>query len=129
MPQSSVSIWSLAQEQYVPSSLERKRALLMYLLVGIIITVGRWWLTEFEQFHVKQALWYRLVLILRLLLITILLVIPKIRIVFLPISIVLLVYLIIFMRECLVWNRKQGDALQKKMFYGLGSWVMTLFES
>jgi len=41
MSQSSVNIGSLAQEQYIPSSLERKRAMLMYLLIGIIITVGR----------------------------------------------------------------------------------------
>lgn len=128
MPQSSVNIGSLAQEQYVPSSLERKRALLMYLLIGIIITVGRWWLTEFESFHLKQAIWFWLILILRVLLVSILLIIPKIWIVFLPVSLILFVYLVIFLRECMVWNRKQWDTLKKKLFYGLGVRVTSLFE-
>ncbi len=124
-----VNISAVAQEVYVPSSLERKRAVLMYFLVGIIISIGRSGLTEFEMYHLRQALGYRLVVIIRVLLVSILLIIPKIRIVFLPLSIVLLIYLIIFIRQCITGMRKQKDMLQKKMFYGLGSWILTLFEN
>ena len=95
-----VNISAVAQEVYVPSSLERKRAALMYFLVGVIISVGRGRLTEFEQYHLRQALGYRLVVIIRVLIVSILLIIPKIRIIFLPLSIFLLVYLILFIKQC-----------------------------
>ncbi len=97
-----VNISAVAQEVYVPSTLERKRSVLMYFLIGIIICVGRSGLTEFEQYHLRQAMGYWLVVIIRVLLVSILLVIPKIRIVFLPLSLVLLVYLIIFIQQCIV---------------------------
>lgn len=124
-----VNISALAQEQYVPSSLERKRSILMYFLIGIIISYWKWQLTEFELYHLKQAIWYWLVLILRVLLVSILLIIPSIWIVFLPISIILLVYLILFIQQCVTGKRKQWDSLKKKMFYGLWSWIIQLFEN
>jgi hypothetical protein len=51
-----VNINAVAEEVYVPSSLERKRSVLMYFLIGIIISIGRSGLTEFEQYHIRQAL-------------------------------------------------------------------------
>jgi hypothetical protein len=97
-----VNISAVAQETYVPSSLERKRSILMYFLIGIIICVGRSGLTEFEQYHLRQAMGYWLIIIIRALTVTILRVIPQIRIILLPISLVLLVYLIIFIQQCIV---------------------------
>jgi hypothetical protein len=38
MSDKAVNISAVAQEQYVPSSLERKRSVLMYFLIGIIIS-------------------------------------------------------------------------------------------
>ncbi|MFA7284602.1 MAG: hypothetical protein WC004_02160 [Candidatus Absconditabacterales bacterium] len=124
-----VNISAVAQEVYVPSSLERKRAVLMYFLVGIIISIGRSGLTEFEMYHLRQALGYRLIVIIRVLAVSILLVIPKIRIVFLPLSVVLLVYLVIFIRQCIAGLWKQKDMLKKRMFYGLGSRILDLFQN
>ncbi len=129
MSDKAVNISAVAQEQYVPSSLERKRSVLMYFLIGIIISYWKWQLTEFELYHLKQAIWYWLVLILRVLLVSILLIIPSIRIVFLPISVTLLVYLILFVQQCVTGKRKQWDSLKKKMFYGLWSWIIQLFEN
>jgi len=129
MSDKAVNISAVAQEQYVPSSLERKRSMLMYFLIGIIISYWKWQLTEFELYHLKQAMWYWLVLILWVLLVSVLLIIPNIRILFLPLSIVLLVYLVIFMQQCVTWKWKQWDSLKKKMFYGLWSWIIQLFEN
>lgn len=124
-----VNINAVAEEVYVPSSLERKRSVLMYFLIGIIISIGRSGLTEFEQYHIRQALWFWLVIILWVLAVSILLIIPKIRILFLPISLILLVYLVVFIRECLAGTWKQKESLNKKMFYGLWSWILNLFEN
>ena len=46
-----------SQEAYIPSSTEKKRAVMMYLLVGIIVgTFKNQKKTDFELFHLKQSL-------------------------------------------------------------------------
>ncbi|HCY20702.1 TPA: hypothetical protein DIC40_02400 [Patescibacteria group bacterium] len=45
-----------SQEQYVPSSVEKKKALMMYFLFGIIIVISNKKVNDFEFFHVKQAM-------------------------------------------------------------------------
>lgn len=58
--QSSVAIpvaSETSQEGYVPSSTEKKRAVMMYLLIGIIaVAFNNTNKSIFEQFHLKQAL-------------------------------------------------------------------------
>ena len=44
-------------ETYVPSSTEKKRAVMMYLLIGIIVVaLNNQKKNDFESFHLKQAL-------------------------------------------------------------------------
>lgn len=46
-----------SKEVYVPSSTEKKRAVMMYLLIGIIIVAfNNQKKTDFEQFHLKQSI-------------------------------------------------------------------------
>ena len=51
---------------YVPSALERKKVLLMYLFLWIMVTLIKGKVTIYELFHVKQAVgrWMLLVVIL-----------------------------------------------------------------
>ncbi|MEI6671917.1 MAG: hypothetical protein WCL02_00710 [bacterium] len=45
------------QEVYIPSSTEKKRAVMMYLLIGIIVVgFNNQKKSDFEQFHLKQSL-------------------------------------------------------------------------
>lgn len=41
---------------YVPSSIQKKRALMMYLLIGIVMVLNEKKTNEFEYFHLKQAI-------------------------------------------------------------------------
>ena len=41
---------------YVPSSIQKKRALMMYFLIGIILVLSEKKTNEFEYFHLKQAM-------------------------------------------------------------------------
>lgn len=129
MEEKQVNISAVAQEKYIPSTLERKRGLLMYFLIGIIISSWKSWLTEFEQYHLKQALWFWLIIIIWILLVSVVRIIPWSRLFLLPISIILLLYLIVFIQQCVTGTRRQVDSLNKKMFYGLWNRVSTLFES
>jgi hypothetical protein len=45
------------QEVYIPSSTEKKRAVMMYLLIGIIVVAfNNQKKSDFESFHLKQSL-------------------------------------------------------------------------
>lgn len=46
-----------SKEVYIPSSTEKKRAVMMYLLIGIIVVaLNNQKKSDFEQFHLKQSL-------------------------------------------------------------------------
>jgi hypothetical protein len=46
----------LIGESYVPSALERKKSLMMYVLWGILLSLSQQKATRYEQFHLKQSL-------------------------------------------------------------------------
>ena len=54
---------SLLQGEYIPSELERRRAVLYYLLVGILTSSGAP-KSEYEEWHFRQAIGWWLVFIL-----------------------------------------------------------------
>lgn len=78
IPATSVGVPPL-QEQYIPSSVEKKRALMMYFLFGIIIVISNKKVNDFEFFHVKQAMGRWMIFILSVLISAIILFIPIIR--------------------------------------------------
>lgn len=79
----------LISQNYVPSALERKKSILMYMLWGIIISLTQGKMTRYEFFHCKQAMgrWVLFFLLL----------IPSIVLMFLPYLKVLPVLLYAFM--------------------------------
>jgi hypothetical protein len=46
----------LIDEHYVPSSVERKKAVLMYFFVGIVAALAKNRLSIYEMFHLKQSI-------------------------------------------------------------------------
>ena len=46
----------LIAEEYIPSSVERKKALLMYFFVGIVAALASESVSIYEYFHLKQSL-------------------------------------------------------------------------
>jgi len=46
----------LIAEDYVPSSVERKKAVLMYFFVGIIAALSKEKISIYEFFHLKQSI-------------------------------------------------------------------------
>ena len=55
--QATINIEQLAPASYVPSELERKRAVMMYFLVGIVISIqSKSIVSDYERFHLQQSL-------------------------------------------------------------------------
>lgn len=59
-----LDISQIADQRYIPTSVEIKRVLLMYLLVGIMIQLAKSQLTVYEYWHLKQSLGWSVMIIL-----------------------------------------------------------------
>ena len=113
---------------YLPSSVEKKRAVVMYLLIGIIWWVGKTDQSEFESFHLKQAMGRWIIFILFLLLSVILLFIPLIKYIPLMVFIGMIIILGLCIKQASdgKYGRKKENSLS--IFAGIGEWLMGLFE-
>ena len=59
-----LDISQIADQLYIPTSVEIKRVLLMYLLIGIMIQLAKSQLTVYEYQHLKQSLGRLIMIIL-----------------------------------------------------------------
>ncbi len=121
--------WSISN-LYVPSSLEKKRAILMYLFFGIMIFIGRKEMSIFEYFHLRQALWWSVLFILFLILSLVLFFLPLIKYLWLLIILIIVFMRILFVLDAwkgrynVIWWEKSVLAL----FIWIGEWIINLFE-
>lgn len=63
MAQTSKQLEHLIDEEYIPSELERRRVVLYYLWVGLVLGLQKE-MTNYERWHLKQALWWRVVFVI-----------------------------------------------------------------
>lgn len=118
-----------SKEVYVPSSTEKKRAVMMYLLIGIIIVAfNNQKKTDFEQFHLKQSIWWRSVFLLLVVVTSLFMFIPFIKYIPILAVIIMVAFLALFVKKAR--DGKYAIAQENKLaiFVGLGGWIMTLFE-
>lgn len=118
-----------SKEVYIPSSTEKKRAVMMYLLIGIIvIAFNNQKKSDFEQFHLKQSLWWRAVFLLLIVITAVFAFIPILK--YLPIFIVLIMvtFLGIFIKRARDGKYAINQENKLAIFVGLGEWILTLFD-
>lgn len=118
-----------SKDVYIPSSTEKKRAVMMYLLIGIIVVaLNNQKKSDFESFHLKQALGRRAIFLLLVVTTSIFMFIPMIKYIPVFAVIVMVVFMGIFMKRA--WDGKYTIAEESKMaiFHALGGWIFTLFE-
>jgi len=85
--------------KYVPSSSDKKRAIMMYLFFGIMVSMSKKNLNNFEYYHLKQASGRWIIFLLILVFDVVLLFIPVIKYLGLLPLIVLLVALVISAKQ------------------------------
>jgi uncharacterized membrane protein len=89
-----------SQEVYVPSSTEKKRAVMMYLLIGIIVVAfNNQKKSDFEHFHLKQSLGWRAVFLLLVVVTSVFMFIPLIRYIPIFVVVIMVVFLAIFIKR------------------------------
>lgn len=119
----------LIDESYVPSSVERKKAVLMYFFVGIVATLSKEKASIYEFFHLKQALWWWMVFFFVMILSVIFIFIPYLWV--LPILIFLwfLVVWLLFVKQAYEGRYVVDDDKVLLPFYAWLWWrVVSIFE-
>lgn len=119
----------LIDESYVPSSVERKKAVLMYFFVWIVLALSKEKASVYEFFHLKQALWRWMVFFFTMMFSLIFIFIPYMRV--LPILVFLgfMVVWVLFVKQAYEWRYVVDDDKVILPFYaGLGWRVVSIFE-
>lgn len=122
-------VTTVFQDGYVPSSTEKKRAVMMYFLMGIIVSAFTTQKkSDFEQFHLKQALGWRATFLLLIVATMIVMFIPLIK----YIPILAIVVMIIILGICIKRARAGKYTIDQQskfaIFLGLGQWILNLFD-
>lgn len=121
----------LIDDQYVPSAVETKKAVLMYFFVGIVAALSKESVTPYEYFHLKQALWRWVVFFISIPFAILFLLTPRIRLLLLPFLLFLL-YLVVWL--LFVKQAYEGryvideDKILLPIFAGIGAWMLSIFE-
>lgn len=113
---------------YIPSSTEKKRAVMMYLLIGIIVVGVNKKTTDFEQFHLKQALGWRAMFLLIVIMTSFFMFIPLIKYIPIFAVVIMVTFLAIFIKKARDGKYSIVQENKLSIFLGLGEWILTLFE-
>lgn len=121
-----VLIW----ERYVPSSLERKKSIMMYVLWGVLLSLSQQKASRYEQFHLKQAIWRWTMFFILLIPAVVLAFIPWIRVLPLLVYFILIVVWVFFFMQA--WKGVYTSFSQDKAFLPIfawfGGWVLNIFD-
>ncbi len=120
---------SLIENDYVPSSIERKKSLLMYFLVWIIIWISNSKLSDYEMYHMKQALWWWTIFIILLVASVFMLFIPFVRFVPIFIFVLMLWVFTYFFKQAWDWfYTVNSDKIVLPFFYWIWGWIVDVFD-
>jgi hypothetical protein len=114
---------------YIPSSSERKKCVLMYVLFWILMMMNKKDVTVFEYRHLKQSIWRWVLFLMVFILSVVFIFVPYIKLLWiLPLFMMVWIRLYFIFQ---VWSWKyliwKSDSL---WFFGwLGWWILWLFES
>ena len=115
--------------KYVPSSSEKKRAIMMYLFFGIMVSITKKEMNSFEYYHLKQSSGRWILFLLVLVFDIVLLLLPIFKYFGLIQLIILLWTWIINVKQARGWKYfidKRESPLA--LFSWVGTWFIDLFE-
>ena len=127
--QIDASLAVMDPSSYIPSALEKKRAVMMYLIFGVIVVLIKREGTPFEYFHLKQSTGWWMVFALWILISIVILFVPVLQ--YLPLAIIAadLVIYALFVKQARdgKFFISAKDAFMP-VFTGVGSWFYQLFD-
>lgn len=119
----------LIDDRYVPSSIERKKALLMYFFVGIVAALSKDEISVYEMFHLKQAMGRRMSFFITLIFSVMFVFIPYLWVLPVFVFICYFVIWIIFAKQAREWRYViNEDKIVMPIFAWLWWWMVSIFE-
>lgn len=115
-------------QYYVPSSIEKKRAVTMYVLSWIIMTAWKSEINQFELFHLKQSLGRWSCFLLMFIVSLVLLFVPYIKIVALLLVFSMIIVLSIFIKQARDWKYIYDSTSKLSIFQWIWWRILNLFE-
>lgn len=119
-----LDISQIADQRYIPTSVEIKRVVLMYLFVGIMIQLAKAQLTIYEYQHLKQSLWCLIVLILLLCISAPLWFIPYGPMIIALVWLVWVWYVVWLVYRAFQWHYPQHEWF----LVSIGTWMLSIFD-
>ena len=122
----------MLQENYVPSESERKKVVLYYFFVWVVIALSKTSITKYELFHLRQAMWWWAVFFLVFIFSMMWIFIPFLGFVPILLFIAMFVIWIIFVKQAWEWKYVIDINWKEKIllpfFYGIWSWILDVFD-
>ena len=123
-------------EPYLPSSSEKKQAVMMYMVVGLILSMWKWEVSPYTHHHLKQSLGWLVFLVLTIFVDLALIVFWLILKFFLWLA-VLVTIPALTVWAMWIYQAQQGKYIRENevvnkfflFFSGIWNWVLNLFDS
>ncbi|HMT00744.1 MAG TPA: hypothetical protein PKD96_04455 [Candidatus Absconditabacterales bacterium] len=129
MSENTKEIEQLINQNYVPSSMERKRTVLMYVLFGIIMSLSKKYVSTYEKFHLKQAIGRRVSFMIILTASVVLFFIKYLNLIPIIVLLPLMIVLGIFVKQARNGEYTlENNKILLPIFGGLGGRVLDIFE-
>lgn len=113
---------------YIPSSKEKKRAVILYFLFGIMMVIADKKTNEFEYFHLKQAMWRWITFMVFLVLSLIVLFLPVIKFLGILLMLILVWIMVVFIKQARDGKYYPTGKYGLIIFSSLGNWLLSLFD-
>ena len=125
------------EEVYIPSSSEKKQAILMYMFVGLLLSMGKNEVSPYTYHHIKQSMLWLVLFILSVFLVIILLIFWAVFWMFFSIIGLLIIIPVFALWIVCMKQAWDGEYLRNSegalKFFGifswLGVWILNLFDS
>jgi len=125
----SQELEKLIEQGYVPSEQERRKAVMMYFLIWIIISLIKGVESKYESYHLKQALGWWFVFVVVVIINVILFFVPILNILWWLVVVLMFWVWVYFVYQAIAGRyTTENDKIILPVFYWLGEWVWQLFE-
>jgi len=119
----------VTQLKYFPSSSEKKRAIVMYLLLGIMVMVTKPQMSVFEYYHLKQSVGWWTTFLMFVVAFAILFFVPFIKLLWLIPLVIWIALWWVFVKQSWDWNYySQSKQSPLQFVSAIWWWLLNLFE-
>jgi hypothetical protein len=128
MVEENLDLEHLIDADYVPSSLERKKAILMYFLIWIFLSLQSTHVSQYEFYHLKQSLGWWTIFFLSMIVAIVLIFVPYLRIIPFFVFLLFLILRVIFFYQARSWQYSIKWAIILPIFCSFWWRMLSIFE-